>query len=304
MSIPNLSTAASFASKIPGANIVSGALSLGTGGASLTDLVSNPYNPMKGALSRPDPVLTHMWYIELPGYDFGLGASGGPLSSLMDKASSSLAFGANNALNAVAGGPVLGLDGFAKLQSAAGAAVGAAASAVSGLVSKVTGLGYEYVEEATLPFRQYTQRTLWRAGNQRKYPDNTYQVPNLRLTIYGDSQGQALQYLNAWHNAPMLPLKPNDKQGPRWVAPEIAVKRKITAVVLAPDLSKVAHFVYTGCWIESISELQMESAQGQALKYAVDFSVDDVFITVSGGSGLIGAAAGLASSVTGMPFPI
>lgn len=301
----NIGTAAQFAKNIPGVNVVSGALALGLGsGPSLVDMVQNPYNPLKGALSRPDPVLTHMWYVELPGYDFGIGSSNGPLSGVLAGAQSSISGGIQSIADKTSDSFGIGSISSGAADSLASGVVGAAQSAASGIVSSVTGLGYEFVEEATLPFRQYSARNLWRAGKQIKVPDNMYTVPNMRLTVYGDADGLALQYLTAWHNAPMMPLKPNDLNGPRWVAPYAAVKRKITAVVLAPDLSKVGYFVYTGAWIESISELQMESAQGQALKYQVDIAVDDVFVTVAGAAGLIQQGAGLASSITGLPFPI
>lgn len=281
----NINTALGLSNKIPGINVAGAAVSLVTGGApSLNDLVFNPYNPFKDTTKLPDPILSHTWYIELPGYDFGISSGTGLIGGAVGSAT--------GALGNLAGGAASAVGASAGLASSiAGGVAGAATGAISGLVSGATGLGYEYVLEATLPLRQYEARTVFRNGRKNKYPGG-YDVGNMRLTVYGDSQGLSFRYLNAWHNSPLVPFTPGNAnaRGGMWAAPA-QIKRPITAVILAPDLSKVAYLTYTGCWITNVSEISLDSSKDTLINYAVDISVDDVYVTISGAAGLLDAGA-------------
>lgn len=281
----NINTALGLSNKIPGINVAGAAVSLVTGGApSLNDLVFNPYNPFKDATKLPDPILSHTWYIELPGYDFGISSGTGLIGGAVGSAT--------GALGNLAGGAASAVGASAGLASSiAGGVAGAATGAISGLVSGATGLGYEYILEATLPLRQYEARTVFRNGRKNKYPGG-YDVGNMRLTVYGDSQGLSFRYLNAWHNSPLVPFTPGNAnaRGGMWAAPA-QIKRPITAVILAPDLSKVAYLTYTGCWITNVSEISLDASKDTLVNYAVDISVDDVYVTISGAAGLLDSGA-------------
>lgn len=281
----NINTALGLSNKIPGINVAGAAVSLLTGGApSLNDLVFNPYNPFADMTKLPDPILSHTWYVELPGYDFGIASGTGLIGGAVSSASGALGNLAGSATNALGGSAALASN------IAAGVA-GAATSALSGAVSGVTGLGYEYVIEATCPLRQYEARTIFRNGRKNKYP-GSYDVGNMRLTVYGDSQGNSFRYLNAWHNSPLVPFSPanSNTRGGMWAAPA-QIKRPITVVILAPDLSKVAYISYIGCWITNVSEIALDASKDSIINYAVDISVDDVFVTIAGAGGLLDAGA-------------
>lgn len=281
----DVNTALGLSNTLPGINVAGAAVNLLTGsGPSLNALVSNPYNPFRDMTRLADPILSHTWYVELPGYDFGIASGTGTLGSIVA--------GASGTLGNVAGsiGSAVGLNA-GTVSSVAARAAQAASGALSATVSGVTGLGYQYVLEATCPLRQYEVRSVFRNGRKNKYPGG-YDVGNMRLVVYGDSQGTSFRYLNAWHNAPLVPFTPADSKirGGRWRAPA-QVKRDITAVILAPDFSKVAYLVYTGCWITNVAELALDASKDTLLNYAVDISVDDVFVTVSGAAGLLDAGA-------------
>lgn len=239
-------------SGIPDLNIIGNAATFVGSGVPALDMFLNPYNPYKDARGRADPIMSYNWYVELPGYDFDLGSTA---SSLL-------------------GGGAIG--------SLVGETVGSA-------VSKATGLPYEYVEEATLPFRNYSTRQVFRNGNFKKYP-NQYEVGNMSLVVYADSAGLSLRYLNAWHNSPMIKFSSTtaDTLGGRWRAPG-KIKRKIIAVILAPNHQKVAYLEYTGCWLTSISEINVDSSPNTRVAYRVEISVDDVFVTVATMAGLVDA---------------
>lgn len=142
-------------------------------------------------------------------------------------------------------------------------------------------LPYYYVEEATLPFRSYETRTVFRNGNYRKYPQK-YSVTDMSLTVYADADGVALRYLESWLNSPLVSFASatSETSGGLWVAPEGTVKRSIIAVILAPNYGKVAYLEYTGAWITSISELGQDASPSTRVTYKVNVSVDDVFVTV------------------------
>lgn len=281
----DINTAIGLSNKIPGINVAGAAVNLLTGGSpSLNDLVFNPYNPFKDVTKLPDPILSHTWYLELPGYDFGISAGTGAIGGAISSATGALGGFAGNAASSLGAGAGLAT-------SIASGVSNAATSAISGLVSGATGLGYEYVLEATLPLRQYEARTVFRNGRKNKYPAG-YEVGNMRIVVYGDSQGNSFRYLNAWHNSPLVPFSAANSgvQGGIWTAPG-QVKRPITAVILSPDLSKVAYITYVGCWITNVAEISLDASPDTLINYSVDISVDDVFVTIAGAGGLLDAGA-------------
>lgn len=281
----NINTALGLSANIPGINVLGSAIGLATGtGPNIFEAINNPFNPLEDSIARPDPILTHTWFIDLPGFDFGIGG-------FAEDASSAAGDFAGGFLGETVGGLV-------------GNAAGGLVSAASSAVSNVTGLGYEYVIEATLPLRQYETRTVFRSGNKQKYPAS-YEVGNMRLVVYGDSKGLSLRFLNAWHNAPLADFSPTNAKtkGGVW-NPPAKIKRPVTAVILAPNLSKVAYIQYTGCWITNISEIALDSSANNTVNYAVDLSVDDVFVTITGLAGLLDSATTIAGDVLGTSIPL
>lgn len=256
-------------------------------GPNLTELIHNPFNPYRDALKRADPIMTYTWYIEMPGYDFGASAGEGLLGGAISNVANSLS-GAANGIASQLGGVTQNL-----VQQGINGLTSNLASSASSLIGNITGLDYSYIEEASLPMRQFSARRIFRNGTWQKSYEN-YSIGDMRLQVYADSDGKSLRYLNAWHNSPMVQAssRNRDVQNGIWRATG-KVKRPITAVILAPNHKKVAYVEYVGCWITDFSEINLNSNGSERLVYSVNISVDDVFITVTGMEGLIDAGASL-----------
>ncbi|MGE8452058.1 MAG: hypothetical protein ACN6OP_15825, partial [Pseudomonadales bacterium] len=66
-------------------------------------------------------------------------------------------------------------------------------------------LPWYYVEEATIPFRQFEMREVYREGRYKHYPGK-YTVDSLRLAVYLDSDNKSLNYWQTWQNAILRPF--------------------------------------------------------------------------------------------------
>lgn len=241
------------------ASYLGDSIQLSSGSASLSAMLTNPHNPLEGAQRRPDPIFNHDWYIEMPGNDFGAG----PATS--------------NALGSIIG------DSLGTFGDMAAGAVG---QAVTEGISTFTGLPWYYVEEATLPTRNFDVRSVFRNGHHQHYPGN-YSVSPMRVTVYADAEGRALSYLNAWHQMVMRKFTSRTPHLSGSFNPPAWLKRNITAVLLSSDKKQVAFITYVGCWITDLGEFNLGSAGNERLVFNANIQVDDVFVEVTGLKGLI-----------------
>jgi hypothetical protein len=216
---------------------------------------ADPGNPLAGISARPDPLMSFTWYAQLPVISPGTtqtasGASAGVLASL-----------ASSALSGVGGA----------LSSAMGGAVS---------TSQAAQLPWYFVEEATMPFRQFASKAIFREGRDRNYPDK-YSVDTLRLAVYADSSNTSLKYLQAWNNAVLTPFSAATagQLAGGWGRPS-DYKKPIYIYLLDVTKSVIAIVQYTECWPISVDTYQMGSNSSERLVNHVTFSVGDVFINV------------------------
>lgn len=212
----------------------------------------SPGMNLLGASARPDPVLSYTWYAQLPVINPGStqNTAGASATSILQNIATSV----SSSLTSSLGGSVF--------------------------VSSAAQLPWYYVEEATLPFRAFETRSIFREGRDRKYPSK-YNVDNLRLAIYMDSQNNSYQYLQAWNNAIITPFAATSEatMGGGWGRPS-DYKRPIYIYMLDVTNNVLALIEYTECWPVSIDAYQMDSGSSTRVVSHVNFSVGNVFINL------------------------
>lgn len=261
-----------IASQLTGApltpqNIINSGLSLlGQGGASsalatpgtVSQLSNNggviPGDNLTGANARPDPMMSFTWYAQLPVISPGTtqNAAGASATSILQNIASSVQ---------------------STLASSLGGSIAVSSSAQ---------LPWYYVEEASLPFRQFEVKSIFREGRDRHYPSK-YSVDNLRLSIYADSQNKAFTYLQAWNNAIITPFAATaaTTMGGGWGRPS-DYKQTIFIYMLDVTNNVLALIEYVECWPVSMDQYSMDSGTSTRIVNHVNFSVGDVFINLMG----------------------
>lgn len=141
-------------------------------------------------------------------------------------------------------------------------------------------LPWYFVEEATVPFRTYDVRSVFREGRDKHYPSK-YSVDSLRLAIYADTANVALNYLIAWNGAILLPttVKTAAKQGGGWGTAS-GYKKTIKINLVNPAKKTLATLEYVEAWPQTVDSIQLESGSSTRVVLHVTFSVGDVFPTL------------------------
>ena len=250
---------------------VAGPGALGTLGAGLA-----PGNSLAGIQARGDPLLSFCWYAQLPTISPQAASS-----SPQNQNSTSLASSLTNAVSSLASSAV------SSLASSLGGSLFSSNAAVS--------LPWYYVEEAQLPFRNFSSKPIFREGRDRHYADK-YSIDNLTLHFYLDSSNTALQYLQAWQNAIIAPFSANGAatSGGGFGRPA-QYKQPVFIYILDVTKAQMAIIEYTECWPTNIGSLQLDSASSTRLIAQVPFSVGDVFINI------VGVAQSLVNGVLANP---
>lgn len=141
-------------------------------------------------------------------------------------------------------------------------------------------LGWNYVEEASTPFRQWESRSVFAQGRDRHYASK-YSLDGLRLTFYASVDGAALRYLDAWQRT-LLPGggDPADATAGGMGRPggTYGYKKPIDIYLVAPDKQLVARLSYIECWPIGLDALALDSASSNRLTFQVNFSAGDVRI--------------------------
>lgn len=218
----------------------------GSGGVS-------PGDALGGAQARSDPLLGCFWYCQLPivGNTTQQGSTTSTGSSFVDAVSNFLQ---SNPLSGPLGGAQAGVG--------------------------TSQLPWYYVEDATCPFRQYSQISIFREGRERHYPSR-YSVGNLRLGLYADTRNVSLQYLQAWQATVLNPFASQYSEvlGGGWNRPT-DYKRPINIYMLDPDKNVLMNIQYVECYPLDISPYALVSSSSERIIHQVDFSVGDVFINL------------------------
>jgi T4-like virus tail tube protein gp19. len=246
---------------------VAGPGALGTLGAGMS-----PGNDLAGIQARSDPLLSYCWYAQLPTIT-PTPAGSAPINQNSGSILGGIAAAASTVVSSLA--------------SSLGGSVFASSSAVS--------LPWYYVEEAQLPFRNFSSKPIFREGRDRHYVDK-YMVDNLTLHFYLDSSNTALQYLQAWQNAMISPFAANSAatSGGGFGRPS-QYKQPIYIYILDVTKSQMAIIEYTECWPTNLSALAMDSGASNRLVGQVSFSVGDVFVNI------VGVAQSLVNGVMSNP---
>lgn len=227
---------------------------------------ADPGNSLAGALARSDPLMSFCWYAQLPVISPGStqtvvgNATAGVIASLAQ----TLVNGASSVLSSAMGGAVS--------------------------TSQSAQLPWYYVEEANLPFRQYTSKAIFREGRDRNYPDK-YSVNTLRLSLYMDSQNTAFKYIQAWNNAIITPFSAatSDTLAGGWGRPS-DYKKPIYIYMLDVTKNVLAIVQYTECWPMTMEDFAMNSSTADRVLGHVTFSVGDVFINLMDVSSNVGTS--------------
>jgi hypothetical protein len=133
-------------------------------------------------------------------------------------------------------------------------------------------LGWEFVEEATLPFIEFEQISNYRAGKNYHYAHH-FSLGSLNLKFYEDSRGTATDYLTRWQS-----LIHNKESGLYYFPSDY--KKTITVWVLDVAKLTVMCLDYTGCWPQRLETLQFGSASSERVVSGAEFSVDEVNLKV------------------------
>lgn len=145
-----------------------------------------------------------------------------------------------------------------------------------------TTLGWNYVEECTVPYRRFETRSVYDQGFPKHYAGK-YSVDQLRLGVYMDAQAKSLQYFRAWQAAMMQPFPATEaaSNGGVFTAP-MNYKKDVRIYLMNPRRQVIAQILCTGCWPTDINSLNLTSAGGGRLIQNVTLSVDDVFLDFTG----------------------
>jgi hypothetical protein len=133
-----------------------------------------------------------------------------------------------------------------------------------------TALDWFHVEEATLPFITFEQISNYRAGKNYHFAQK-YNVGNLQLKFYEDSNGSVAQYINSWQSMVL-----NAKTGLFYFPKDY--KKTISIWILDVAKMTVMCLDYTGTWPLTPDQYQLGSSQSERVVAGCEFSVDEVNI--------------------------
>lgn len=139
-------------------------------------------------------------------------------------------------------------------------------------------LGWNYVEEMTVPFRTKTVNSIHREGAMKHYVSG-YTLDNLRVTFYMDEGNKSLDYLQAWDATTIMPIsRETYSTGRGLVGLPYKYKRDFELYLVNPARKTLVKITYIGAWVESIDPLGLTSNTSDRLVLSASFKVDDVII--------------------------
>lgn len=215
-----------------------------------------PGDALNGALARPDPMLTYLWYVQLPVVGAPAGGTGGGVNS------------ASNSLNSL----VSSILGTPQLKGGMG---GAQTS------NSNNQLPWYYVEEADCPFRNFQLNSVFRDGRKRHYPGQ-YTVSNLKLGFYMDVDNNSANYINAWMNTILQPYTAATLNTAGNFGRATGYKYPVYVYLIDSTKDTLITLEYTECFPVNPSNWTLTSKSGtDRLITTVDFSVGDVFVNMA-----------------------
>lgn len=166
-----------------------------------------------------------------------------------------------NALAAARGrqDPLLNIDWYVELPIISGA-------------DGVYSLGWEMVEQATIPLIEFEPVSNYKAGKLYHYPSHQ-SLSTLSLSHYEDVGGAVTNYYRKWQG-----LIINSETSLYKVPSEY--KKTIKITLLDVTRSEVAVFTYYGCWPSRIDSYALVSGAVDRIIPQVEFTVDDMQVVV------------------------
>ncbi len=131
-------------------------------------------------------------------------------------------------------------------------------------------LGWEYVEEATLPFVDFDSTSNYRAGKMYHYPHH-YSLGTLSLKLYEDTSGKTSNYVNRWKSLII------DSSTGLYNTPSF-FKKPITITIFDSRFTTVMFVTYIGCWIQRMDSFQL-GGESNRINPQVEYNVDDIEIS-------------------------
>lgn len=227
----------------------------------------SPGDGWQGINARSDPLMNFCWYCEMPVITSTQSTAG------TNTVSSALNTGISELSSAV------GLNGIFPITMSSGPVTGTAGAGGNAGATGQYELPWYFIEEATVPFRVFGTRQIFREGRDRHYVDK-YSVDNLACTFYADTNNRSLDYLLAWNSNVLTPFTGASSitDGGHFGRPS-QYKQVIRFYFLSVAKQQVAMVEYTECWPVSMDAIGLASDSSERLQYRVSFSVGDVFVT-------------------------
>lgn len=224
------------------------------------------------AEGRGDPLFNIFWTIELPAIPVAEEVN----SSLLSSASSAMSALNTNIEGWSSASSLLGSDTVGTITQALDTASKQITNFNNNLAktSKTISLGEQYVESISLVNKEYSTRTVFRAGQEWKYPEATVTIPDITMVLYGDRNLQSFRYIQNWLNLIQGPTSQTVLHG-GWTAPAM-YKKTITVGVADENANQFYLVDYLKCWPTSIQQIELNSDSDDYIKYEVTLSVDDL----------------------------
>lgn len=238
-------------------------------GTSLGFLANTTLSKAEG---RGDPLFNIFWTIQLPAIPVADEVN----SSLLSSASSGLSTLSENISGWSLANRVLGSDTVGNITEALDTAQKQINDANTALAnsSKSISLSDEYVESISLVNKEYSTRTVFRAGQEWKYPEATVSIPDITMVLYGDRNLKSFRYIQNWMNLIQGPVSQTVLHG-GWTVPSM-YKKTITIGVADENDNQFYLVDYLKCWPTSIQQIELNSDSDDYIKYEVTLSVDDL----------------------------
>lgn len=134
------------------------------------------------------------------------------------------------------------------------------------------GLGFEYVEETSVPLWSFDQVSTFRAGKNYSTPGHAA-LSNISMKFYEDNRGTTTSYLTAWQSLI------RDPDTGLYTVPS-KHKKDIKIVLLDVTNSSVMVVNYVRCWPVSIDQISLNSDQASRVIMGAEFSVDEVKVNI------------------------
>lgn len=156
-----------------------------------------------------------------------------------------------------------------------------------------------YVIGANTPFRKITPETIRRNGHEVTFAESYAMSGSLSLKFFLDSSSRAADYLRTWQSYVLASKDPTQARNQGvWGLPA-NYKKTVTIVVTSVDRKELLIFKYLNVWPTDLAALELGAGSANPMELAVEFSVEDVDLSIQNANGVLD---NLADTATGMAY--